>query len=77
VFASEPGLPLLEIKSTGSFSSYWEETAANLRRVFESASKQPYVLFLYEFDALARAEYETYGDNYYLVVRCERGGFKP
>jgi AAA+ superfamily predicted ATPase len=49
------------------------ETAANLRKVFEFASKQPCVLFLYEFDALARAEYGTYADNHYLVVRCEGG----
>lgn len=55
IFASELGLPLYLVKIDRLISSYLGETAANVRKIFEFARKQPCVLFFDEFDALARA----------------------
>jgi len=55
VFAAELGLPLFVVKLDRLISSYLGETAANVRKVFEFARKQPCILFLDEFDALARS----------------------
>ncbi|WP_316229087.1 ATP-binding protein [Bradyrhizobium sp. SZCCHNR1070] len=55
VFAHELGLPLIIARLDAIISSFLGETAANIRKVFETASEQPCVLFLDEFDALARA----------------------
>lgn len=58
VFAHELGLPLLVARLDTIISSYLGETASNLRNVFEVASNEPCVLFLDEFDALARTRTE-------------------
>jgi SpoVK/Ycf46/Vps4 family AAA+-type ATPase len=55
VFAGEIGLPLFVVKIDRIISSYLGETAGNIRKVFEFARKQPCVLFLDEFDAIARS----------------------
>jgi SpoVK/Ycf46/Vps4 family AAA+-type ATPase len=55
IFAAELGLPLFVVKLDRLISSYLGETAANVRKIFEFARKQPCVLFLDEFDALARS----------------------
>lgn len=55
VFAHELGLPLVVARLDAIISSFLGETATNIRKVFETASTQPCVLFLDEFDALARA----------------------
>jgi SpoVK/Ycf46/Vps4 family AAA+-type ATPase len=55
VFAGELGIPLFIVKLDRLISSYLGETAANVRKVFEFARKQPCVLFLDEFDAVARS----------------------
>jgi SpoVK/Ycf46/Vps4 family AAA+-type ATPase len=55
IFASELGLPLFLVKIDRLISSYLGETASNVRKIFEFARKQPCVLFLDEFDALARS----------------------
>lgn len=55
VFAAELGLPLFVVKLDQLISSYLGETASNVRKIFEFARKQPCVLFLDEFDALARS----------------------
>ena len=55
VFANELGLPLFVVKLDRLISSYLGETAANVRKIFEFARKQPCVLLFDEFDALARA----------------------
>lgn len=55
VFAAELGLPLYVVNLDRLISSYLGETASNVRKVFEFARKQPCVLFLDEFDALARS----------------------
>lgn len=55
VFASELGLPLYVVKLDKLISSYLGETATNIRKIFEFTRKRPCVLFLDEFDALARS----------------------
>jgi SpoVK/Ycf46/Vps4 family AAA+-type ATPase len=55
VFAHELGLPLVVARLDAIISSFLGETATNIRKVFESAADQACVLFLDEFDALARA----------------------
>jgi SpoVK/Ycf46/Vps4 family AAA+-type ATPase len=55
VFAHELGLPLVVARLDAIISSFLGETATNIRKVFEAASEQSCVLFLDEFDALARA----------------------
>ncbi len=59
VFAAELGLPLFVVKLDSLISSYLGETAGNVRKIFEFAQKQPCVLFLDEFDALARSRDDT------------------
>lgn len=54
IFSAELGLPLFQVKLDRLISSYLGETAANIRKTFEFARKQPCVLFFDEFDALAR-----------------------
>lgn len=55
VFAAEMGLPLYVVELDRLISSYLGETAGNVRKIFEFARKQPCVLFLDEFDALAHS----------------------
>jgi SpoVK/Ycf46/Vps4 family AAA+-type ATPase len=59
VFAQEVGLPLLQVKLDRLISSYLGETATNIRKLFELARKQSCVLFLDEFDAIARTREDT------------------
>ncbi|MFZ5721569.1 MAG: AAA family ATPase [Pseudomonadota bacterium] len=63
VFAAELGLPLYVVKIDRLISSYLGETAANIRKIIEFARKQPCVLFLDEFDALARSRDDTSEHN--------------
>jgi SpoVK/Ycf46/Vps4 family AAA+-type ATPase len=55
VIARELDLPLLTARVDALISSLLGQTAANLRRLFEYATRRPCVLFLDEFDALARS----------------------
>jgi hypothetical protein len=52
--AAQLGLPLLTARSDSLISSFLGSTAKNLRLLFESAMGRPCVLFLDEFDALAK-----------------------
>ncbi|MGH7715605.1 MAG: AAA family ATPase, partial [Vulcanimicrobiaceae bacterium] len=63
VFAGELGLPLFVVKIDRLISSYLGETAANVRKIFEFARKHPCILFLDEFDALARSRDDTSEHN--------------
>jgi SpoVK/Ycf46/Vps4 family AAA+-type ATPase len=54
VFARETGLSLLVARLDAIISSFLGETASNLRKLFEEVERRPCVLFLDEFDALAR-----------------------
>lgn len=48
------GLPLLKVKLDALISSYFGESASNLRAVFDEAHKEPCVLFLDECDFIAK-----------------------
>jgi SpoVK/Ycf46/Vps4 family AAA+-type ATPase len=63
VFARELGLPLFVAKLDAIISSYLGETATNIRKIFESTRRQPCVLFLDEFDALARSREDSTEHN--------------
>jgi SpoVK/Ycf46/Vps4 family AAA+-type ATPase len=47
-------LPLLTARSDSLISSYLGSTAKNLRRLFDHAASRPCILFLDEFDAIAK-----------------------
>jgi len=49
------GLPLMKVRFDALISSYFGESAANLRSVFEAAKERPYVLLLDECDFIARS----------------------
>lgn len=52
--AARLSLPLITARTDGLISSFLGSTAKNLRRLFEHAMGRPCVLFLDEFDALAK-----------------------
>lgn len=52
------GLSLLKVRFDTLLSSYFGETLANLRKVFDMAEARPCALFLDECDSLARARTE-------------------
>lgn len=49
------GLPLLKVRFDALISSYFGESAANLRAVFDAARERPCVLLLDECDFIARS----------------------
>ncbi len=49
------GLPLVKVRFDAMISSYFGESAANLRNVFETVKKQPSLLFLDECDFIAKS----------------------
>ena len=49
------GLPLMKVRFDALLSSYFGESASNLRAVFESANERPCVLLLDECDFIARS----------------------
>lgn len=63
VLARELKLPLLVARLDGIITTYLGETASNLRRLFDKAIQLPTVLFLDEFDALARARTDAMEHN--------------
>jgi SpoVK/Ycf46/Vps4 family AAA+-type ATPase len=52
------GLPLRKVRFDTLLSSYFGETMANLRKVFDAAQTSPCALFLDECDSLARSRGE-------------------
>ena len=54
LIASELKLPLFTVKLDGLVSSLLGSTAKNIHKIFEFASKKPCVLFLDEFDVIAK-----------------------
>jgi SpoVK/Ycf46/Vps4 family AAA+-type ATPase len=54
VFARELSLPLVTMRLEAVISSFLGETASNLAKIFAAVERQPCVLFLDEFDAIAR-----------------------
>src|SRR5690625_2427499 len=57
--ASEIGIPLLYVRFDALVSSYLGETATNIRKVFEYAKNDNWVLFFDEFDAIGRSRDDT------------------
>lgn len=57
--AAELGLPIAYIRLDGLVSSYLGQTSANLRKVFDAVRNQRIVLFLDEFDAIAKKRDDT------------------
>lgn len=55
LIAAKLNLPLLTVRCDTLVSSLLGQTSRNLRRVFEHAEGRPCVLFLDEFDALAKS----------------------
>jgi SpoVK/Ycf46/Vps4 family AAA+-type ATPase len=55
LIAKELNLPLIVARLDSLISSYLGTTAKNIRSLFEFAQKTPCVLFLDEFDAIAKA----------------------
>ncbi len=53
--ASELGLPMLYVRFDSVVSSLLGETAANLRKVFDYATRGQWVMFFDEFDAIGRS----------------------
>ena len=58
--AQSLNLPLLTARTDSLISSFLGNTAKNVRRLFEHAMKRPCVLFLDEFDALAKLRDDQY-----------------
>jgi SpoVK/Ycf46/Vps4 family AAA+-type ATPase len=52
--AGELGLPLITARSDGLISSFLGSTSKNVRKLFDYARTEPCVLFLDEFDAIAK-----------------------
>lgn len=52
--ANELNLPVAYVRLDGLVSSYLGQTSTNLRKVFDSVKNQRIVLFLDEFDAIAK-----------------------
>lgn len=53
------GLPLVTAKLDGLISSLLGSTAKNIRKIFEYAQERPCILFLDEFDAIAKARNDS------------------
>ena len=56
----ETGLPLVIARFDAIVSSLLGNTAKNIRKIFEFADKKPCILFLDEFDAIAKARDDRY-----------------
>jgi SpoVK/Ycf46/Vps4 family AAA+-type ATPase len=57
--ASELGIPLLYVRFDAVVSSFLGETASNIRKVFEYAKKDNWVIFFDEFDAIGRSRNDS------------------
>ena len=58
--AFETGLPLVIARFDAIVSSLLGNTGKNIRKIFEFADKKPCILFLDEFDAIAKARDDQY-----------------
>lgn len=58
--AHKTGLPLVVARFDAIVSSLLGNTAKNIRRIFEYADQKPCILFLDEFDAIAKARDDQY-----------------
>lgn len=58
--ASEIGLPMIYVRFDAVISSYLGETASNLRKIFDFARQESYLIFFDEFDAIARSRNDPF-----------------
>lgn len=63
VLAAELRLPLVVARLDAIIASHLGETASNLRKIFDATRTRPAVLFLDEFDALARTRSDATEHN--------------
>lgn len=55
VIAAEIGIPLMYVRYDALVSSYLGETATNIKKVFELAKNDSFVILFDEFDAIGRS----------------------
>lgn len=59
LISAKTGLPLITAKLDGLVSSLLGSTAKNIGKIFEYAQERPCILFLDEFDAIAKARNDS------------------
>lgn len=57
--AGELGIPMLYVRFDALISSYLGETASNIRKVFDYAKQDSWLIFFDEFDAIARSRNDS------------------
>ncbi|HCT64212.1 MAG TPA: AAA family ATPase [Lachnospiraceae bacterium] len=57
--ASEIGIPMLYVRFDALISSYLGETASNIRKVFDYAKNDSWIIFFDEFDAIGRSRNDS------------------
>lgn len=55
ILASEIGIPLMYVRFDALVSSYLGETASNIRKVFDLAKSDSFIILFDEFDAIGRS----------------------
>lgn len=59
ILAAEIGIPLMYVRFDALVSSYLGETASNIRKVFDLARNNSFVILFDEFDAIGRSRSDT------------------
>ena len=59
VIAAEIGIPLMYVRYDALVSSYLGETASNIKKVFDLAKNDSFVILFDEFDAIGRSRNDT------------------
>lgn len=59
ILAAEIGVPLMYVRFDALVSSYLGETASNIRKVFDLAKNDSFVILFDEFDAIGRSRNDT------------------
>lgn len=59
VIAAEIGIPLMYVRYDALVSSYLGETASNIKKVFDMAKSDSFVILFDEFDAIGRSRNDT------------------
>lgn len=57
--AGELGIPMLYVSFDALISSYLGETASNIRKIFDYAKKDSWLIFFDEFDAIGRSRNDS------------------
>ncbi len=59
IIAAEIGIPLMYVRYDALVSSYLGETASNIKKVFELAQSDSFVILFDEFDAIGRSRNDS------------------